>query len=109
LTGLSEVVDRLRPRLVTFRDELGRELFDLPDAPRPHPDMPDPVRFLYDFDNLLLSHADRNRVLAADFADQGFAGTMKQPRSVLVDGFVAATWKVAVRDTATLTVRPFRN
>jgi hypothetical protein len=67
------------------------------------------VRFLYDFDNLLLSHADRSRVVTVNFADQGFGTTNEQPRSVLVDGHVAATWKLATtRDTATLTVRPFR-
>ncbi|MFG1960695.1 DNA glycosylase AlkZ-like family protein [Nonomuraea sp. NPDC049028] len=98
-----------RPRLVTFRDERGRELFDLPDAPRPDPDTPAPVRFLYDFDNLLLSHDDRSRVVTVNYADQGFGRTNEQPRSVLVDGYVAATWKLATnRDTATLTVRPFR-
>lgn len=72
LTRLAEVLDRLRPQLVVFRDEQGRELFDLPDAPRPPADTPAPVRYLYDFDNLLLSHADRGRVLTVDFADQGF-------------------------------------
>ncbi|GAA1964119.1 winged helix DNA-binding domain-containing protein [Kitasatospora viridis] len=109
LTRLAEVIDGLRPQLMVFRDEQGRELYDLPDAPRPHPDTPAPVRFLYDFDNLLLSHADRSRVLTVSFADQGFAGTMEMPRAVLVDGFVAATWKVvAKRGEATLTVRPFR-
>ncbi|MCX4747996.1 winged helix DNA-binding domain-containing protein [Kitasatospora sp. NBC_01287] len=110
LTRLAEVIDGLRPQLTVFRDEQGRELYDLPDAPRPHPDTPAPVRFLYDFDNLLLSHADRTRVLTVSCADQGFAGTMEMPRAVLVDGFVAATWRVATkRDTATLTVRPFRS
>ncbi|MEO6085123.1 MAG: winged helix DNA-binding domain-containing protein [Umezawaea sp.] len=109
LTRLAEVADRLRPQLAVFRDEQGRELFDLPDAPRPHPDTDAPVRFLYDFDNLLLSHADRGRVLTVDFADQGFAGTMEQPRTILIDGFVAATWKIATTsETATLTIRPFR-
>jgi hypothetical protein len=109
LTRLAEVVEGLRPRLMVFRDEQGRELYDLPDAPRPHPDTPAPPRFLYDFDNLLLSHADRSRVLTVSFAGQGFAGTMETPRALLVDGFVTATWKVVTKgDTATLTVRPFR-
>ncbi|MEV6305565.1 winged helix DNA-binding domain-containing protein [Actinoplanes sp. NPDC051861] len=107
LTRLAEVADRLRPSLVTFRDTEGRELFDLPDAPRPDPGTPAPVRFLYDFDNLLLSHADRSRVVGGvDYAAQGWGGgNMEQPRSLLVDGFVAATWKIA---GGVLTVRPFR-
>ncbi|MGW4650576.1 winged helix DNA-binding domain-containing protein [Kitasatospora sp. NPDC004289] len=108
LTRLAEVLDRLRPELVTFRDGEGRELFDLPQAPRPDGDVPAPVRYLYDFDNLLLSHADRSRVLTVDFADQGFAGVNEMPRSVLVDGWVAATWRIeAGKREAVVTVRPF--
>ncbi|MER5867431.1 winged helix DNA-binding domain-containing protein [Kitasatospora sp. NPDC002040] len=110
LTRLAEVVDRLRPELAVFRDEQGRELFDLPDAPRPPADTPAPVRYLYDFDNLLLSHADRDRVLTVDFTEQGFlARSNEMPRSVLLDGFVGATWRfAATKEEAVVTVRPFR-
>jgi hypothetical protein len=113
LTRLAEVVDRLRPRLRLFLDGNGRELFDLPDAPRPAEDHPAPVRFLYDFDNILLSHADRSRVLSDD---AGVLGAVKDlavkngvlPSFLLIDGFVGATWSL-VRDrrTVSLTIRPF--
>ncbi|HEU4424743.1 MAG TPA: winged helix DNA-binding domain-containing protein [Pilimelia sp.] len=107
LTRLGEVVDRLRPRLATFGDEHGHELFDLPDAPRPDPDTPAPARFLYDFDNLLLSHADRGRVITDEARQQEFPdGVM--PATFLVDGFTRGTWTVArQRGAATLTIRPF--
>ena len=109
LTRLSEVVDRLRPGLVTFRDETGRELFDLPDAPRPDPDTPAPPRFLYDFENLLLSYADRTRTLAAEVA-RAVAPVTQEPISTFtVDGFVAGTWRVErerSRDAADLVLRP---
>lgn len=91
LTGFADVMQRLRPQLVTFRDERGREVFDLPDAPRPDADVPAPVRLLPEYDNLLLSHADRSRFGADDrrrFA--AAAGPFKG--SVLVDGMVEGIW-----------------
>jgi hypothetical protein len=92
LTGLREVVERLRPKLRTFRDERGRELFDLPDAPRPGPDVPAQVRFLPEYDNLLLSHADRSR-FASDKSRKLFERvTGRVNGTVLVDGTVAAVW-----------------
>jgi hypothetical protein len=103
LTRMREVFERLRPRLVTFRDQGGTELFDLPDAPRPGPDTPAPPRFLPEFDNLLLSHADRSRVIPP--AHKGRTWQANQPyRVLLVDGFVAGLWML--RDGA-LVIEPF--
>jgi Winged helix DNA-binding domain len=89
LTGLREVVERLRPRLRTFRDERGRELFDLPDAPRPDPETPAPVRFLPEYDNVLLSHADRSRFISGE--RRTFSGRVHG--TVLHDGFVFGVWQ----------------
>jgi hypothetical protein len=94
LTGLREVLERLRPRLAVFRDERGRELFDVPDGPRPDPDTPAPVRFLPEYDNLLLSHADRSRFLSDDERRQLSAGTRAVKGSVLHDGRGIGTWRM---------------
>jgi hypothetical protein len=108
LSRLAEVLDRLRPRLATFRSENGGELFDLPDAPRPDPQEDAPARYLYDFDNLLLSHQDRSRVVTDLVREQNLDPHGPVPRLVLVDGFTAATWTLdTTRDMATLRVRPF--
>ena len=108
LTRLGEVVERLRPRLVTFRDEHGRELFDLPDAPRPGPEPPAQPRFLPEFDNLILSHADRTRIIADDLRKLISSKNGMVPATVLVDGFVRGTWKTErSRGKATTVIEPF--
>jgi Winged helix DNA-binding domain len=113
LTGLREVIDRLRPRLRVFRDADGRELLDLPDAPRPDPDTPAPPRFLPEYDNLLLSHADRARVIPVRRSVPLPPGPGGTCGTVLVDGFWQATWKITrVRQrgaggAAVLSVEPF--
>jgi hypothetical protein len=107
LTRLRAGVDSLRPELVTFRDEHGVELFDLPDAPRPDPETPAPPRFIYDFDNLFLSHADRSRVVTDEYRRQTYPDNV-QPSLILIDGFTSADWKITrERDRTTLTIRPF--
>ncbi|MEY9995353.1 hypothetical protein ABIE67_007385 [Streptomyces sp. V4I8] len=93
LTRMRAAFERLRPQLLTFRDENGVELFDLPDAPRPDPDTPAPPRFLPEFDNLLLSHADRTRVIPpANRGRTWQANTFYCP--LLVDGFLAGVWRI---------------
>jgi hypothetical protein len=108
LTRLREVAEGLRPRLRTFRDDLGNELFDLPDAPLPHPDTPAPPRFLPEFDNVLLSHSDRNRIIPDEHRWGVFTNNGLILGTVLVDGFVRGTWKITrQRGTAALAIHPF--
>jgi hypothetical protein len=94
LTRLREVLDRLRPRLRTFRDGDGRELFDLPDAPRPDPDTPAPPRYLPEYDNVLFSHADRARVIPDGRPVPLPPGVGATTGTVLVDGDLRATWRL---------------
>ena len=107
LTKLGEVVERLRPRLRGFRDENGRELFDLPDAERPDPDTPAPPRFLPEYDNVLLGYKDRTRMIDTEsrrLLDSSILGNFG---TFLVDGRVGGRWKI-VREslTASLMIEP---
>ncbi len=94
LTGMRAVVERLRPQLVRFRDERGRELFDLPGAPRPSDETPAPVRFLPEYDNVLLSHDDRSRFVRAE--DRAVLGPVWSIGygAVLADGLISAIWRL---------------
>jgi hypothetical protein len=103
-TGLRAVIERLRPQLRTFRDERGRELLDVPDGPLPDPETPAPPRFLPEYDNVALSHADRSRLFdgAGPAAQRPSGGTIG---TLLVDGFHRATWRIDRADgAATLTI-----
>jgi winged helix DNA-binding protein len=118
LTRLAGVVDDLRPGLVALRDDGGRELLDLPDAPRPDPDAPSPPRLLGQFDDVFLAHADRRRIIPGGrtFARLTREHGLRRPRgaavvsgTLLVDGYLDGTWRVgAAGGAATLRVAPFR-
>lgn len=109
LTRLGEVFERLRPGLRIVRSPDGAELFDLPDAPRPEPETPAPVRFLPEYDNLLLSHADRTRVIPDGRRVPLPPGIGATAGTVLIDGTYQADWRLT-RDKreATLHVTAFR-
>lgn len=108
LHGLAETVQRLRSKLRVFRDERGRELFDLPDAPRPDPDTPAPPRFLPFYDNVLLGHADRGRVIPEGVGGRLFQTEGLLVGTVLIDGFVGARWRITNAPAAArLAVEPF--
>jgi hypothetical protein len=108
LPGLRPAFDALRTKLRTFRDERGRELFDLPQAVRPDEDVVAPVRFLPDYDNLILSHSDRTRFLAPEHRPLVFMRNMQILPTFLVDGFVAGTWRVEQTTAgASLALTPF--
>ena len=90
LTGVREVLERMRPTLATYRDQAGRELFDLPDAAIADPDLPAPVRFLPQYDNVFLSHDDRSRI--SGVLSWGLEFVWKGV--VLVDGGITGAWRV---------------
>jgi hypothetical protein len=108
LPDTGAALERLRPKLVVLAGEKGRELYDLPKAPRPPEDTPAPVRFLPEFDNLVLSHADRTRFVADAHRKRVYLPALQVAATVLVDGFVAAAWKIErAKGAATLVVEPF--
>jgi len=107
LTGGAATLEALRSRLVTFSAEDGRELFDVPDAPRPGEEVPAPVRLLPDYDNVMLGYADRSRILSPE----GWKGLWRanglRP-AFTVDGFVRGSWKLAIgKQTATIAFSRF--
>ncbi|WP_232436339.1 winged helix DNA-binding domain-containing protein [Paenibacillus rubinfantis] len=109
LTRIQEVIPSLRSDLLTFRNERGEELFDLPNAPRPEADSPSAPRFLSEFDNMLLSYADRSRIMDEAYRKRVFTSNGIIRSAFLIDGFVAGTWKITSgRSGAVLHIAPFR-
>ena len=109
LTRLREPVASLGSKLRIFRDEQGRELFDVPDGHLPDEDRPAPVRFLGEFDNALLSHADRGRIMSDDHRKRVAQRAGMVPGAVLVDGFFAGVWRLERRGSQrVLVIEPYR-
>ena len=108
MVRLKDGISDLGPELRSFRDDKGNKLLDLPDAPRPAEDVPAPPRFVPDYDNLVLSHADRARVISDEHRKRVFLSAGRVRATFLLDGFVRGAWKVDKnRKRATLVVEPF--
>jgi hypothetical protein len=108
LQNMKRTFEALRPKLTVLTDERGRELFDLPKAPRPAEDEPAPARLLPDFDNLVLAHADRTRIVPEKYRPKIVTKNLQVAATILVDGFVAGAWKLErKKKDATLAITPF--
>jgi hypothetical protein len=108
IAGLKTAVEELRPRLRSFRDERGTELLDVRRGPVPSGETPAPVRFLPDYDNVLLAYADRSRVIRDEHRPAVFLNAGRVRATFLVDGLVAGTWKLErAKRATTLVLEPF--
>ncbi|MEU4405507.1 winged helix DNA-binding domain-containing protein [Streptosporangium sp. NPDC023963] len=105
LTRLGEIVSGMRAELRHYRGPDGRELIDLADAELPDPDTPAPVRLLPAFDNVLLGHADRTRVISHEDRERVMPGHAQVRPTFLVDGHVHGSWSL---QGGTLRLAPFR-
>jgi hypothetical protein len=103
--GMREVFASMREELRSFRDEAARELFDVEDGLLPGGDVDVPVRFLPEYDNTLLGHKDRSRVIADEHRSLIYIRAGLMVGTLLLDGFAAATWKVKDGE---LVLEPFR-
>src|SRR5437660_12236069 len=107
---MSGVFDQLRHRLQLFQDENGRELYDLPRAPRPDAGTAAPIRLIPDYDNILLAHADRTRIMPEGRHLGMFSSNGAMQGALLVDGYVRAMWRPnADQGASTLLTTPFRH
>lgn len=110
VTRLGTAFAALGDELIEFEGPNGERLFDLIDAPRPPADTPAPVRLLPEWDNLLIGYADRSRVVDPEHRKAIFTSNGIMPGTVLIDGRVAATYRVTAptaKQPAQLTVSPF--
>ncbi|MEL6269256.1 MAG: winged helix DNA-binding domain-containing protein [Chloroflexota bacterium] len=110
-TGMVKLKNDIEPfcdKLVTVKDENGKELFDLPDMPILPGDTPAPVRLVPEYDNMVIAHKDRTRVLPEEHYKKIFLSAARVRATVLVDGFVAGRWRTERnKQAATLVIEPF--
>jgi hypothetical protein len=107
LTKLKDAFTHMKSDLRVY-EQAGKELFDLPDGSLPDEDTSAPVRFIPEYDNLVLAHADRTRIIADEHRSKVFLSAGRVRSTFLVDGFVAGAWKAErTKNTAALIIEPF--
>lgn len=110
LTKIRKVMEGLRLQLNTFVDDDGNELFDVSHAEFPDIDTPVPVRFLGEFDNILLSHKNRTRIIADEYRSRVFTVNGIIRATFLIDGYVQGLWRIEhKRKSSTLIIEPFKS
>jgi hypothetical protein len=108
LPDLKAEFEKLKPELTVYLNEKRQELFDLPTIGLPEENAPAPIRFLPEFDNLLLSHKNRNRIVADEYRSKVYLPALRVAATILIDGFVRGAWKVEkTKTTTTLLIEPF--
>lgn len=88
-----EAVQRLEGELVRLQSPDGRELLDVPGGLLPPDDSPAPPRLLPMWDSVLLAHADRSRVIPAEYRKVVIRTNGDVLPTLLVDGSVAGVWR----------------
>ncbi len=80
--------------LVEYRDAAGKVCYDLPELTLEDADAPAPIRFLPEYDNILIAHKDRGRILPEEHRKKVFVSAGRVLGSVIIDGFVGGIWRV---------------
>lgn len=104
MTRLKSPLNATLDALVAYRDEGGRLIYDLPGLPIVDEETPAPIRFLPEYDNILIAHKDRGRILPEAYRKKVFVSAGRVLGSVVIDGFIGAIWKVE-RDKNRATLR----
>lgn len=105
---LKAAVEKLKHELVTYRDETKRELFDLPELPIIDADTPASIRFLPEFDNILLAYDKRTRIIANEYKSKVYLPGLRVAATLLIDGFVGGVWRMSTKKKiTTLEIEPF--
>ena len=108
MTSLKATLAPVLKTLVAYRSEEGEQLVDLPDLPLPPEDAPAPIRFLPEYDNILIAHKQRIRILPEQHRKEVFVSAGRVLGTVLIDGFVGAIWRARrEKDRARLSISAF--